>query len=59
MKKDGIINSLNLNSDENLSLVEFENRLEFSIIPSFIAPCDTICNPICDTICSPICDIIG
>ncbi|SHI75175.1 hypothetical protein [Lutispora thermophila] len=66
MDNKGILNSINLNSVENLSITEMENRLEFSFIvagipdPGEVVICDGIvCDKICDcvaSVCDGICD---
>lgn len=63
MSKDnkGIINSINLNAIENLSLSELEKRTEFSAIP-FTMICDYIAclKNICDGIlCDVVCDCVA
>ncbi|SHI75305.1 hypothetical protein [Lutispora thermophila] len=68
MENKGILNSINLNSVENLSITEMENRLEFSFIFAGVPDyydgriCDAIvCDKICDCIsavCDAICDQI-
>jgi len=65
MENKGILNSINLNSVENLSITEMESRLEFSFIvgnvPNIQVCALILCDGIlCDGIvCDKICDCVA
>lgn len=57
-KNIGIVNSINLNNIENLTLSELESRIEFSIIDPARIICDGIlCDRVCDCVAS-VCDCV-
>ena len=61
MENKNIINSMNLNAVDNLSLTQFEDRVEYGIamhdFDSDLCDCiAAVCDNVCDAICSPVCD---